>query len=171
MAPGGGDALGADAASDGDAAGLGATPFDGLGRVAGSDVGAGLGRGVGVAVGRVVGLGVGATVARGVGAGVGFAVALGVGLGVGLGVAFGVGCGVGAGVGGRVIVTEPPPRLSLNRSRLIASNVAVWVPAGSLPDHWKRTPCFQAVPEVLMACVLPATRTRTQSAGDPSRLR
>jgi hypothetical protein len=157
-----GNVVGAAASCDGDGVGLGVAPSLGLGRAESGD-GGGVGRGVGVAVGRVVALGAAVAVARGVGAGVGLAVGLGVGSGVGF--------GVGAGVGGSVIVTEPAARLSLNRSRPIASNVAAWVPAGSLPDHWKRTPCFQFVPEVLMRCVAPATRTRTQSAGDPSRLR
>jgi hypothetical protein len=119
----------------------------------------------GTAVGAGLGVAVGAAVALAVGAGVG----LGVGFGVGRGVGFGV--AVGAGVAGAVIVTDPPLRVSLNRSRLIASKVTVWVPAGNLPDQLKRTPAFQSVPPVLIACVEPATRTRTESAGEPSRLR
>ena len=132
-----------------------------------SEVGDGSARAAGLAVGVGRGVAVGTALALAVGAGVG----LGVGLGVGFGVGFGVGLGVGLGVGGTVIVTDPPPRLALNRSRLIPSNVTVCVPAGSLPDQLKRTPAFQSAPLVPMPCVDPATRTRTQSAGDPSRLR
>jgi hypothetical protein len=134
-------------------------------------VGVGAGEGVAVAFAVLPGVGVGAAlpvaVGRAVGAGVGRAVGRGVatGFGVGLGVGFGV------GVGGRVIVTEPPLRLSLNRSRLIASKVTACVPAGSLPDQVKRTPPFQSVPLVAMACAVPATWTRTQSTAEPSRLR
>jgi hypothetical protein len=140
-------------------------------------VGVRAGEGVAVAFAVLPGVGVGAAVAaavgRAVGAGVGRAVGRGVatGFGVGLGVGFGVGFGVGAGVGGTVMVNEPPLRLSLNRSRLIASKMTPCVPAGSLPDQVKRTPPFQSVPLVVIACAVPATLTRTQSTGEPSRLR
>jgi hypothetical protein len=143
-----GEAVGLDVAPLGVAVGAvvpAEAPAEGLADAVGALVAAGLGRGVGVAVGR--------------------------GVAAGFGVGFGVGLGVGFGVGGTVMVSEPPPSVSVNRSRLIASKVTVCVPAGSLPDHAKRTPVFQFVPLVLMVCVLPATRTRTQSAGDPSRFR
>ena len=130
-------------------------------------VATGVAAGEGVAVGPGVGVGaaVAAAVGRAVGAAVGRAVATGFGVGLG------VGFGVGLGVGGSVMVTEPPLRLSLNRSRLIASKVTACVPAGSLPDQVNRTPPFQSVPPVVIAWAVPATRTRTQSTGEPSRLR
>jgi hypothetical protein len=114
----------------------------------------------------------GATVEVGSGRTVGVGVGLGVGLGVDWGVGFGVGLGVGLGVAGMEIDTEPAPSVASNLSRLIASNVIVCLPAGSLPDQLKTTFCFQSVPPPLdMVCVTPPTRTLTQSAGDPSRFR
>ena len=120
-------------------------------------------------IGPIVGLGVDSGVGLGVGFGVGAGVGLGVGFGVGLGVGAGVGFGVG--VGGTVMVTDPPLRLSANRDRLIASKVTACVPAGSLPLQANCTSFFQLTPPVrVIACVAPATLTRTQSAGEPSRL-
>lgn len=124
---------------------------------------------VGVVVAAAAGGDAGAVVGFAVAAGLGVGAA--VGFGVGFGVGLGVGLGVGAGVADATIVTDPPARLALNRSRLIPSNVTACVPAGSLPDQVKRTPDFQSEPEVFMAWVPPATRMRTQSDGDPSRLR
>jgi hypothetical protein len=146
-----GELDGAPAVGDGDAP----TPHkagDGLGDAPVAAVGVARGAAVEVGSGRTVGLGVG----------------LCVGLGVGLGVGF----GVGLGVAGTVIDTEPAPSVASNLSRLIASNVIVCLPAGSLPDQLKTTFCFQSVPPPLdMVCVTPPTRTLTQSAGDPSRFR
>ena len=150
------------------------------GRSVGSAVGAALGLGRGRIVGRgvdrgsTVGASVGAGVAvgRGVGRGVGAGVGLGVGFGVGSGVGSGVGLGVGLGVGGGLMVTVPAPSLSSKRSRLIASNTTSCVPTGSLPVQRKRTSRFQS-PSATRAIgwVDPATCTRTQFAGEPSRLR
>jgi hypothetical protein len=135
----------------------------GVGEEPGRD--AGVGWGVATGVGDGVGLGVGAEVGRGVGFGVGAGVA--VGRGVGLGVGLGVGAGVGA-----VIVTVPADSRSSKRSRLIASMVTAWAPTGSVPDQVKRVPVFQLpVPDRTMAWLDPAAVTRTQSAGEPSRLR
>jgi hypothetical protein len=97
------------------------TPSDGV--VAGVSVGAGVGFGGGVVAGREVGWGVAS--------------------GAGLGVGFGVGFGVGGG--GTVIVTVPPSTVSLNLSRLIATNEIVWVPAARFVDHLLWTPLFQLV--------------------------
>jgi hypothetical protein len=125
-------------------------------------------------VGGFVARGVGAGVEVGgfVGAGVGFGVGLGVGFGVGFGVGVGAGVGFGVGVGGTLIVTEPAASVSSNRSRLIASNTIVCVPAGSLPDQVNVVRRFQSSPLLCsIACAVPSTLTRTQSAGDPSRFR
>jgi hypothetical protein len=133
--------------------------------------GAGVDRGAGGAVARGVETGAGLAVGRGVGAAVG----RGVGLAVGLGVGFGVGLGVGAGVGvaATVMVTEPAASWSSNRSRLIASKEIVCVPTGSRPVHVKVTSRFQSGlgSVVVIGRAAPATETRTQFAGEPSRLR
>jgi hypothetical protein len=146
-----------------------------LGDASGVAVGvaAGVGEGEAVAVGVGPGVDVGAVVAAAVGWAVGAGVGRAVGRGVatGFGVGLGVGFGVGLGVDGTVIVTEPPLSVWLNRSRLIASKVTACVPAGSLPDQVRRTPPFQSVPLVDIVCAAPATWTRTQSTGEPSRLR
>lgn len=126
----------------------------------------------GAAVASGVGFGVGLGVGAGVGFGVGFGVGAGVGLGVGFGVGVGSGVGLGVGFGGAVIFTDPPSRVSLNLSRLMASKVTAWVPTGRRPVQVNRTPPFQSSPPVVrIACVEPAMRTRTQSAGEPSRFR
>jgi hypothetical protein len=108
-------------------------------------------------------------------AAVGTDVGSGVGRGVGRGVALGVGRGVGLGVGlgfGAEIVTVPAEILSENRSRLIAAIETACEPTGSRPAHRYVTPRFQSVPLALVIVrVDPATVTRTQSAGDPSRFR
>ncbi len=146
---------------------LGSGLADGLGE----DGAAGLGEGRGASVGD----GVGAAVALAVGAGVGArgaAVGSAVGRGVGRGVYRGVGRGVASGVGGGEIVTLPAPMSSEKRSRLSASIETACAPTGNLPAHRNVTPRFQSVPLTLdMAWVDPATLTRTQSAGEPSRLR
>jgi hypothetical protein len=93
-------------------------------------------------------------------------------LGVGFGVGFGVGSGVGFGVAGCSIVTEAAEISSAKRSRLRAAIDTGCEPTGSLPDHRKVTPRFQSSPATrAIARVEPATVTRTQSAGDPSRFR
>jgi hypothetical protein len=123
---------------------------------------------VGVGVGRGVDAGVGRSVGRGVGFGVGREVDLGVGFGVGSGVAFGVGAGVGVGL----IVTVPAASVSENRSRLKAATLTTWDPTGRRPDQRNVTPRFQSVPLTrAMAWPVPPIVTRTQFAGDPSRLR
>jgi hypothetical protein len=95
-----------------------------------------------------------------------------VGFAVGFGVGFGVGAAVGAGVGAGLIVTLPAETESVKRSRLRALMVIAWVPTGRRPAQRNVTPRFQSVPpDRVMLRVTPAIRTRTQSAGDPSRLR
>jgi hypothetical protein len=119
-------------------------------------------------VGRAVGVACAPTVGAAVGRGVGLAVGRGVGVGLGLG----VGAAVGAGVGAGRIVTVPAETESVKRSRLRALMVMAWVPAGRRPAQRNVTPRFQSVPaDRAMVRVTPAMRTRTQSAGDPSRLR
>lgn len=94
------------------------------------------------------------------------------GSGVGLGVGFGVGLGVGLGVAGCWIVTDPAATSSAKRSRLSAAIVTGCEPAGSLPDQRNVTPRFQSSPATrVIPRVDPATVTRTQSAGEPSRFR
>jgi hypothetical protein len=78
---------------------------------------------------------------------------------------------VGSGVGA-LIVTVPALSASSNLSRLIASIATWWLPTGSRPDQRNVTPRFQSSPAIwLIAWVSPATRRRTQSAGEPSRFR
>ena len=111
-------------------------------------------------------MGSGVGVGRGVGAGVRSGVGWGVGFGVGLGV------GLGVGGGGTVIVTVPPSSVSLNLSRLVAVNVIVCVPAGSVVDQWLMTPLFQLVlPLPAIAWEVPSITTETDAGADPSRLR
>ena len=138
----------------------------------------GLGEADAVSVGAAVGVAVGAVVgAAANGAAVGAAAngaagGFGVGRGVGLGVGRGVGRGVGSGVGGAEIVTVPAEIVSENRSRLIAAIEMACEPTGNRPAQRNVTPRFQLVPLVLaIVRVDPATVTRTQSAGDPSRFR
>jgi hypothetical protein len=133
----------------------------------------GLGEADAVTVGVAVGVAVGAVVgAAANGATVGFGVGRVVGRGVGLGVGRGVGRAVGSGVGGAEIVTVPAEIVSENRLRLIAAIEMACEPTGNRPAQRNVTPRFQSVPLVrAIVRVDPATVTRTQSAGDPSRFR
>ena len=124
--------------------------------------------GVGVDGGLGVAVGVGRSVGRGVVRGAGFGVGLGVGRGVGLGVGFEVGSGLGVGL----IVTVPADSASANLSLLSADSFTGWEPTGSRPLQRNVTPRFQSVPPTrAIACAVPPIVTRTQFAGDPSRLR
>ncbi len=133
----------------------------------------GLGEADAVSVGAAVGVAVGAVVGTAAtGAAIGFGVGRGVGRAVGLGVGRGVGRGVGFGVGGGEIVTVPAEIVSENRSRLIAWIEMACEPTGNRPAQRNVTPRFQSVPLVrTIVRADPATVTRTQLAGDPSRFR
>ena len=145
----------------------------GLGEADAVSVGAAVGVAVGVVVGTAAtGAAIGFGVGRGVGRAVGLGVGRGVGRGVGLGVGRGVGRGVGFGVGGGEIVTVPAEIVSENRSRLIAWIEMACEPTGNRPAQRNVTPRFQSVPLVrTIVRADPATVTRTQLAGDPSRFR
>ena len=69
-------------------------------------------------------------------------------------------------------MTVPPSSVSLNRSRLIASNETECVPTGRVVDQCWPTPLFQVVPDSgVMAWAVPSITTETWSAAEPSRLR